>query len=194
MINFQELEKVAEFKNGELNWLEGRDINAVYVILVGDEYYIGSSHYTYLRIGQHLDKLLKGNHHSRKLQDKFNKSREFEVYSLDRGIERKRLQTVEFEYIKKFKPSLNIIQAPKNRLIIKEAMKKYGTSVIEVAEKMGISRVTLSTHINGNPSTEILLRIADAIGCDVTELFLKEELNNTITCPKCGAKFELKEE
>lgn len=80
------------------------------------------------------------------------------------------------------------------RLIIKEAMKKYGTSVIEVAEKMGISRVTLSTHINGNPSTEILLRIADAIGCDVTELFLKEELNNTITCPKCGAKFELKEE
>ena len=80
------------------------------------------------------------------------------------------------------------------RLIIKEAMKKYGTSVIEVAEKMGISRVTLSTHINGNPSTEILLRIADAIGCDVTELFLQEEVNNTITCPKCGAKFELKEE
>ena len=80
------------------------------------------------------------------------------------------------------------------RLIIKEAMKKYGTSVIEVAEKMGISRVTLSTHINGNPSTEILLRIADAIGCDGTELFLQEEVNNTITCPKCGAKFELKEE
>lgn len=80
------------------------------------------------------------------------------------------------------------------RLIIKEAMKKHGTSVIEVAEKMGISRVTLSTHINGNPSTEILLRIADAIGCDVTELFLQEESNNTITCPKCGAKFELKEE
>ena len=52
------------------------------------------------------------------------------------------------------------------RLIIKEAMKKYGTSVIEVAEKMGISRVTLSTHINGNPSTEILLRIANAIGND----------------------------
>lgn len=78
------------------------------------------------------------------------------------------------------------------RLIIKEAMKKYGTSVIEVAEKMGISRVTLSTHINGNPSTEILLRIADAIGCDVTELFLQEEANNTITCPTCGTKIEFK--
>ena len=58
-----------------------------------------------------------------------------------------------------------------DRLMIKEAMKRYGTSVNEIAGKMGISRVTLSTHINGNPSTEVLLRIADAIGCPVTELF-----------------------
>ena len=80
------------------------------------------------------------------------------------------------------------------RLIIKETMKRYGTSVNEVAEKMGITRVTLSTHINGNPSTEILLRIAEAIGCDITELFSRDLLDNTITCPRCGAKFELKEE
>lgn len=47
MIEFDKIEKVAEYKDGDLNWLEGRDINAVYVILVGDEYYIGSSHYVY---------------------------------------------------------------------------------------------------------------------------------------------------
>ncbi|MEG2150545.1 MAG: helix-turn-helix transcriptional regulator, partial [Bacteroidaceae bacterium] len=46
------------------------------------------------------------------------------------------------------------------QLRIKEAIKEHGTSINEVAEKMGISRFTLSTHINGNPSTEILLRIA----------------------------------
>lgn len=57
------------------------------------------------------------------------------------------------------------------RLIIKETIKKYGTSVNEVANRMGITRITLSTHINGNPSVEILLRIADAIGCNVQELF-----------------------
>lgn len=107
MINFQELEKVAEFKNGELNWLEGRDINAVYVILVGDEYYIGSSHYTYLRIGQHLNELQKGRHHSDKFQAKFNEVGEFEVYSLDSGIEKDKLQIKEFYYIKKYQPSLN---------------------------------------------------------------------------------------
>lgn len=27
MIEFDKIEKVAEYKNGELNWLEGRDIN-----------------------------------------------------------------------------------------------------------------------------------------------------------------------
>ena len=102
MINFQELEKVAEFKNGELNWIEGRDINAVYVILVGDEYYIGSSHYTYLRINQHLDKLLKGEHHSEKFQKKFDVIKEFDVYSLERGIRKENLQIVEYKYIQKY--------------------------------------------------------------------------------------------
>lgn len=80
------------------------------------------------------------------------------------------------------------------KLIIKEVIKKYGTTITEVASKMGITRITLSTHINGNPSTEILIRIADAIGCDVTELFYSEKENNTITCPKCGARFKLEEE
>lgn len=80
------------------------------------------------------------------------------------------------------------------KLIIKDTIKKYGTTVNEVASKMGITRITLSTHINGNPSTEILLRIADAIGCDVTELFSSDINQNTITCPKCGARFKLEEE
>ena len=83
------------------------------------------------------------------------------------------------------------IKAMIERLIIKEAMKKYGTSVNEVAEKMGITRVTLSTHINGNPSTEILLRISEAIGCDITELFSRKESSNAIPCPYCGKPIDV---
>lgn len=80
-----------------------------------------------------------------------------------------------------------------DRLMIKEAMKRNGTSVNEVADKMGISRVTLSTHINGNPSTEILLRIADAIGCPVTELFEQPKTDRlTLTCPHCGKNINIK--
>ena len=82
-----------------------------------------------------------------------------------------------------------------DRLMIKEAMKRYGTSVNEIAGKMGISRVTLSTHINGNPSTEVLLRIADAIGCPVTELFEQPKKDAlTINCPHCGKEITIKVE
>ncbi|WP_221662030.1 helix-turn-helix domain-containing protein [Bacteroides faecis] len=82
-----------------------------------------------------------------------------------------------------------------DRLIIKEAMKRNGTSVNEVADKMGISRVTLSTHINGNPSTEILLRIADAIGCPVTELFEQPKKDSvSLICPHCGKSINIKVE
>nr|DAL53812.1 MAG TPA_asm: helix-turn-helix domain protein [Caudoviricetes sp.] len=58
-------------------------------------------------------------------------------------------------------------------LRIKELIKEKGLSINEVAETMGISRVGLSQHINGNPSVEVLERIANAIGCNMSELFTK---------------------
>ena len=81
----------------------------------------------------------------------------------------------------------------KEKLAIKEAIKRNKKSVNEVAELMGISRFTLSTHINGNPSAEILLRIAEAIGCRVADLFSPEsgEQLGSIVCPKCGAKLKI---
>lgn len=198
MINFQELEKIAEFKNGELNWLEGRDINAVYVILVGDEYYIGSSHYTYLRIGQHLDNLLKGDHHSCKLQEKFNEVGEFEVYSLDRGIHRSMLQIVESEYIHKYQPTLNMMLAESDRkgdLVkarIKELISKKGLTISELASIIGTTQTSISRMLgkNGNPTYNSLVKIAEALGIGLYGL-LQEGL---ITCPKCGAKFDLRKE
>ena len=46
---------------------------------------------------------------------------------------------------------------------IKRTIKANGLTVKEVAEKMGITPVGLSQHINGNPSVEVLERIAAAI-------------------------------
>ena len=56
-------------------------------------------------------------------------------------------------------------------LRIKELIKEKGTTVKELAQKMGISNVGLSQHINGNPSEEVLERIASALGVDISELF-----------------------
>ena len=36
---------------------------------------------------------------------------------------------------------------------------------------MGMTNVNLSYHIHRNPSLDILQRIADAVGCDIVELF-----------------------
>lgn len=78
-------------------------------------------------------------------------------------------------------------------LHIKEVMKSRGYTVQDVADRMGISRVGLSQHINGNPSVEVLDRIAIAIGCKVGDFF-ESSKDNTITCPNCGASLKLNAE
>lgn len=78
-------------------------------------------------------------------------------------------------------------------LNIKNAIKKNGLEIKEVAQKMGISPGGLSQHINGNPSVEVLNRISEAIGCDITELFDKPA-KGTITCPHCGKEITIKAE
>ncbi|MGN0091288.1 MAG: helix-turn-helix domain-containing protein [Alloprevotella sp.] len=78
-------------------------------------------------------------------------------------------------------------------LDIKKVIKERGLEVREVAKRMGITPTGLSQHINGNPSVETLERIANAIGCNPGEFFSFEHDDNSITCPKCGARFKLEE-
>lgn len=79
-------------------------------------------------------------------------------------------------------------------LNIKKAIFSRGLEVREVAAKMGITPIGLSKHINGNPSVDVLNRIADAIGCNVVDLFDEEKSNATTAfiCPKCGSRLEIK--
>lgn len=74
---------------------------------------------------------------------------------------------------------------------IKDVLKKYGITQIALAERLGINRVSLNATIN-NPNIKLstLDKIADAIGCDVTEFFAPADTadHNTITCPHCGEK------
>ncbi len=91
-------------------------------------------------------------------------------------------------------------------LNIKKAIKDHGLEVRQVAEKMGITPTALSQHLNGkmykgkrvnpNPSVDILQRIADAIGCDVVELFdpIESGKSPTIICPNCGKEITIKVE
>lgn len=79
---------------------------------------------------------------------------------------------------------------------IKQAIKESGSSVGELAQKMGVARQTISRQINGaNITVETVQKIADALGVPVAQLFDEQPADtadhNTITCPHCGAKLEI---
>ena len=75
---------------------------------------------------------------------------------------------------------------------IKEALKKRGLTQNELAERLGINRVSLSRLLSDKNDMRFstIKKIADAIGCDVSEFFAPEETedHNVITCPHCSAK------
>jgi transcriptional regulator with XRE-family HTH domain len=72
---------------------------------------------------------------------------------------------------------------------VKAVIKEKGWTQERVAEKMGITRVTLAQNLGRNPTINTLQRIANVIGCNVGDFFKDEvtiEPSNTITCPHCG--------
>ena len=56
-------------------------------------------------------------------------------------------------------------------LRIKEVCKQKGVTVTELANRMNISKGTLSLAINGNPTIGTLQKIADALGVPVVSFF-----------------------
>ena len=75
---------------------------------------------------------------------------------------------------------------------IKDILKQKGLTQNELADRLGINRVSLSRLLSDKNDMRIstIQKIADAIGCDVAEFFSPAETaeHNTITCPHCGAK------
>ena len=85
---------------------------------------------------------------------------------------------------------------------IKGIIKAKGFTIQEVADKIGVNRVTLTLTLQGNPTYKKIKDIADAIGCDVMDFFKDEaehqelindsQNENIIVCPECGTKIEFK--
>ena len=53
----------------------------------------------------------------------------------------------------------------------KEIIKEKGMTIDEVASRMGITKGSLSAAPSGNPTVIYLKRVADAIDCDIRDLF-----------------------
>lgn len=56
-------------------------------------------------------------------------------------------------------------------LRIKELCKEKHITIAEIADRIGINKVTLSQSLNGNPTLSRLQEVADILNVSVSELF-----------------------
>jgi len=199
MIDVSKYEKVGEFKDGCLHWLEGRDINAVYLIKFKEDFYIGSAEYVYIRIKEHTKSFLKGEHVD-KMQSVFDRENEFEVYVIEKGIDSTSLLTEEAKYIKQYSPTLNTIYATKGKSKIRDILEMKialaGLTKKEVAERMGIIPNNINAMLT-NPSWPTLEKLSGAIGITVSELVgdaPSSHIEPQQKCPYCGHDLNIKVE
>lgn len=67
-----------------------------------------------------------------------------------------------------------------NKLRMREVMLEKGISVNEMSEKLGITRQSFYSIVNGNPTMDTLIRIAKILGVNIKQLF-KEDDNGNIS-------------
>jgi DNA-binding Xre family transcriptional regulator len=76
-------------------------------------------------------------------------------------------------------------------------MKEKGIGVTELANKLNVNRQTVYYYIKQDDKNPIsqLQKIALALGVQVSDMLEETEqpVENTITCPNCGAKFRMEE-
>ena len=79
---------------------------------------------------------------------------------------------------------------------IKNLIKGKGFTQEQLAQKMGVTRMSLVKTLSGNPSYETLQRIAEALEVEMWELFasredVMEQNKNTVSCPYCGKPIDV---
>ena len=73
---------------------------------------------------------------------------------------------------------------------IKEILKERGMTMSELASVIGTTQTSISRMLgeNGNPTYETLMRISEALGVGISDLFTE---GKTIPCPYCGRSIDV---
>jgi DNA-binding Xre family transcriptional regulator len=88
-------------------------------------------------------------------------------------------------------PKIKVYSCMNFRDSVKRICKQKGLTQKELADKLGITDVSLNQTLRGEyPQLQTLERIAIALEVPIAELF--EQLGkDTIICPNCGSRFRL---
>ena len=82
---------------------------------------------------------------------------------------------------------------------IEALLKEKGLNKSDFARMIGVNRQNINALLT-NPTLSTLERMSNALDVPMWQLFAtreevvgEEQDNNSITCPKCGARFKLEE-
>lgn len=106
MIDVSKYEKIGEYRNGEMTWISQKKENIVYLIMFGNECYIGSSKNIRRRFSQYVPALTRGKYEAAKIQAAFDKNKSFDVYAIE-YTDSDNLRKREEFYLEDIHPSLN---------------------------------------------------------------------------------------
>lgn len=78
---------------------------------------------------------------------------------------------------------------------VSKIIRDKGYTIQQVADALGVARITVAKSITNNPKASTLRAIADVIGCDIADFFEDERKHTTnksaLICPVCGAKLDI---
>ena len=80
---------------------------------------------------------------------------------------------------------------------IKGVIKEHGFTLVQVAQKMEISKGGISQIVNGTPNVKTLRTIAEIVGCKVGDFFADEMSESVeasapvMRCPHCGKEIHV---
>ena len=73
---------------------------------------------------------------------------------------------------------------------IKDLLKERGMTMSELASIIGTTQTSISRMLgeNGNPTYETLMKVSEALGVEIQELFSESK---TLPCPHCGKPIDV---
>lgn len=104
------MKKLLQYQDGVITWNLGEEENIVYLLLIGNDKYIGTTSQPRNRLNAHLGSMLKGKHQNHLIQDKFNEVGSFVIYLLEECFDVVNRYEREKYHIYKLQPTLNVEQ------------------------------------------------------------------------------------
>lgn len=86
---------------------------------------------------------------------------------------------------------IGILDKAMAKHFIKEYIKASGMTAAEVASKLGITPGAFSQTVNGNPTVEMIAKVAEVLNIESFELLKPPGNSGTLKCPRCGKPIKI---